>query len=152
MGTEISRRGGLGQDIVTQQLSHLQLYVSLALSLFLQPHPCNFCPLLHSVSQVTLPKISIATQNKKPGSVPSVIITIHPALWFSSSHQIHSLWFPSQGSCGSQFFKPFQLRIVKERETTVSVYVWCSWCTATFLRVSSELTTQHHGVCGSVTQ
>lgn len=59
-------------------------------STVLYPHWLNWG------SWVTLVEISISPQNKKPGSVLSVISTIHPALWFSSSHQIHSLWFPSQ--------------------------------------------------------
>lgn len=82
-------------------------------SAVLYPHWLNWG------SWVTLVEISISPQNKEPGSVPSVISTIHPALRFSSSHQIHSLWFLGE----LEGFKSFQLRTVRKRETTASVFV-----------------------------
>lgn len=51
-------------------------------------------------------------------------------------------------------FKPFQLRTLRKKETDASVFVsmWYIQSAAAFLRVSCELTTTHHSVCGRVTQ
>lgn len=80
-----------------------------------------------------------------PGSVLSVISTIHPALRFSSSHHIHS-WLPFPPKLGAlvRFFKPFHAENSRKKgKTAASVFLSvCAVFRVVFLRVRGKVTTK----------
>lgn len=81
-----------------------------------------------------------------PGSVLSVISTIHPALRFSSSRHIHSLLLPFPPKFGElrRFLKPFHAENSRKKgKTAASVFLSvCGIFRVVFLRVRGKVTTK----------